>query len=109
MLKLVPGRGWVKIRELSSLMLAKVVQTLDETSFIVGGSKDRNSLQTVAEMHSYQVRNGIVSNSRCADMKVSRSSHGCTINVRRNEIYVAGGYHEGVLTRSCEAYSISTD
>ena len=39
-------------------------------------------------------------------MALSRSSHGCTINVHRNEIYVAGGYHEGELTRSVEAYSI---
>ena len=29
LLKLIPNRGWVKIKELSNLMLAKVVQTLD--------------------------------------------------------------------------------
>ena len=39
-------------------------------------------------------------------MLLSRSSHGCTINVHTNEIYVAGGYHQGELTRECEAYSV---
>ena len=39
-------------------------------------------------------------------MKLSRSSHGCTINVHKNEIYVAGGYNMGELTRSCEAFSV---
>ena len=42
-------------------------------------------------------------------MQYSRSSHGCTINVHKNEIYVAGGYNNGELTRSCEAYSIESN
>ena len=39
-------------------------------------------------------------------MLLSRSSHGCTVNLHKNEIYVAGGYFSGNLTRSCEVYSI---
>ena len=42
-------------------------------------------------------------------MQVSRSSHGCTVNVYKNEIYVAGGYHMGELTRCCEAYSVQSN
>jgi len=42
-------------------------------------------------------------------MEYSRSSHGCTVNVHKNEIYVAGGYHNGELTRTCEAYSIQAN
>ena len=39
-------------------------------------------------------------------MIVPRSSFGCVINVITNEIYVAGGYVNGQVTRRCEAYSI---
>lgn len=90
-------------------MLAKVVQTLDECAYVIGGARDRNSTQTNAEMNLYQVRNGAVYTESKAPMSLSRSSHGTTINVHKNEIYVAGGYHNGELTRSCEAYSISTN
>lgn len=38
LLKLIPGRGWVKIREMTNLMLAKTVQTLDEAAFVLGGA-----------------------------------------------------------------------
>jgi len=36
-----------------------------------------------------------------------RSNFGCTVNVASNEIIVAGGYENGVLTRSCEIYSVA--
>ncbi len=39
----------------------------------------------------------------------SRSSFGCTVNVHTNEIYVAGGYTNGVTTRKCEAYNVATN
>ena len=57
----------------------------------------------------YQVRNGAVHTEKRADLQFSRSSHGATVNVHKNEIYVAGGYHMGELTRTCEAYSLSTN
>jgi len=60
LLKLIPGRGWVKCRELTGLMLAKTVQTLDETAYVIGGARDRNSTQTISEMHQYQIRMGAV-------------------------------------------------
>ena len=44
-----------------------------------------------------------------APLIYSRSSHGCVVNVHKNEIYVAGGYHNGVLTRTCEAYNVKTN
>lgn len=53
LLKLIPGRGWVKIRDMNNLMLAKAVQTLDEAAFIVGGARDRNSSQTLTEVNMY--------------------------------------------------------
>ena len=43
LLKLIPGRGWVKIRDMQNLMLAKTVQTLDEAAYVIGGARDRNS------------------------------------------------------------------
>ena len=43
LLKLVPGRGWAKIHETPELYLSKVVQTIDEIAFIVGGAKDKLS------------------------------------------------------------------
>lgn len=87
-------------------MLAKVVQTLDEAAYIVGGSQDRNSQQTLSQMVMFQVRNGVVHTERKAEMLQSRSSHGCTINTHRDEIYVAGGYHMGELTSTSEAYCV---
>ena len=39
-----------------------------------------------------------------APMLMSRSSFGCTVNVHTKEIYVAGGYNNGVTTRQCEAF-----
>ena len=87
-------------------MLAKTVQTLDECAYVIGGSRDRNSSQTISEVSMFQVRTGVIHREKKADMLLSRSSHGCTINVHTNEIYVAGGYHQGELTRECEAYSV---
>lgn len=42
-------------------------------------------------------------------MICSRSSFGCTYNVHTNEIYVAGGYENGQLSRKCEKYDIATN
>lgn len=106
LLKLIPGRGWVKIKDLGTLMLSKVVQTLDEEAYVIGGSNDRNSSTTLDTVTMMQVRGNQVHSEAKASMAVSRSSHGCTINVHKNEIYVAGGYHNGDLTRTCEAYSL---
>jgi hypothetical protein len=44
-----------------------------------------------------------------APMISSRSSFGCTINVHRNEIYVAGGYSNSVIMNRCEAYNVDTN
>ena len=41
LLKLVPGRGWAKMRETKDLFLSKCVQTIDDTAYIIGGSRDR--------------------------------------------------------------------
>ena len=43
LLKMIPGRGWVKLRELQNRLLAKVVQTLDESAYVIGGALDRES------------------------------------------------------------------
>ena len=40
-------------------------------------------------------------------MQYSRCSFATTVNVHTNEIYVAGGYHEGKLTRTCEVYKVN--
>lgn len=109
MLKLIPGRGWVKIKALPDLLLTKVAQTIDDSAFVVGGSHDRNSKQTISEVNVYQVKNGSIHTERKADMLESRSAHGCTVNMHKNEIYVAGGYHMGELTDTCEAYSVQSN
>lgn len=44
-----------------------------------------------------------------APMISSRSSFGCTVNVHSNEIYVAGGYTNGITTARCEAYNAHTN
>lgn len=44
-----------------------------------------------------------------APMISSRSSFGCTYNAHTNEIYVAGGYEYGHLTRKCEKYDIAAN
>lgn len=57
----------------------------------------------------FQVRNGAIHSERKADMIYSRSSHGCTANHHTNQIYVAAGYHQGELTKTCEVYSVSSN
>lgn len=42
-------------------------------------------------------------------MQLSRASFGCTYSPSKNEIFVAGGYNEGELTKKCEKYSIAED
>lgn len=42
-------------------------------------------------------------------MNDPRASFGCTISPQRQEIYVAGGYINGVPTDKCEVYSIQND
>ena len=89
--------------------LAKTVQMLPEAAYVIGGTRDRESRQTIAEVHLFEVRNGCIHTERKADLLQSRSSHGCTGNVHKNEVYVAGGYHLGELTDSCEAYSVQSN
>lgn len=48
LLKLVPGRGWIKIKEMQNLIKARAVMTLNETAYLLGGAHDRNSLQTTS-------------------------------------------------------------
>lgn len=43
LLKLFPGRGWAKVYETPELFLSKVVQTVDEVAYIIGGAKDKQS------------------------------------------------------------------
>ena len=110
MLKLVPGKGWAKMRETKDLFLSKCVQTLDDSAFIIGGSRDRQSQSTISDVVQYTVKaTGVITQEIKAPMLTARSSHGCVVNVHTNEIYVAGGYHEGKLTRSCEAYSVKNN
>lgn len=107
LLKLFPGRGWAKVYETPELFLSKVVQTVDEVAYIIGGAKDKQSQQTVRDVVAIRLL-GNQKIERCdkAPMISSRSSFGCVINVTRNEIYVAGGYIDGQITRKCEVYSI---
>lgn len=42
-------------------------------------------------------------------MLSSRASFGCTYSPSRNEIFVAGGYVEGELSKKCEYYSVAED
>jgi hypothetical protein len=44
-----------------------------------------------------------------ATMITSRSSFGCTVNVHSGEIYVSGGYSNGVTIKKCEAYSVQAN
>ena len=53
LLKLLPNRGWVKIKETKDLFLTKVVQTMDETALIIGGASDRNSSNTLSEVSAF--------------------------------------------------------
>ena len=39
----------------------------------------------------------------------SRAAFGCTINIKANEIYVAGGYSKGTTINKCEKYNIIKD
>ena len=43
LLKLVPGRGWAKVIDTPYLYLSKVVQSVDEVAYIIGGAKDKLS------------------------------------------------------------------
>lgn len=106
LLKLFPGRGWAKVYETPELFLSKVVQTVDETAYIIGGAKDKQSQQTVRDVVAIRLVNQRLEKCEKAPMLSSRSSFGCVINVTRDEIYVAGGYIDGQITRKCEVYSI---
>jgi N-acetylneuraminic acid mutarotase len=44
-----------------------------------------------------------------APMSDSRSSFGCTVNVHKKEIYVAGGYTKALTTKKCEAYNVDSN
>ena len=57
-------------------------------------------------MTQYKIEGTRVVENEVAPMLTSRASFGCTLNVHDNEIYVLGGYSNGVATRSCEAYNI---
>lgn len=74
---------------------------------MVGGSNDRNSEHTLNDLLAYSIQNGKIVCEEKSKMMLSRSSHAATINVYKNELYVAGGYHNGKLTRTCEVYSIA--
>jgi Kelch motif len=107
LLKLIPGKGWAKVYETPELYLSKVVQGMDETAYIIGGAKDKLSQTTVKDVIAIRIGNqGKIEKCEKTPMNTSRSSFGSVINVNRNEIYVAGGYVNGQLTKSCEAYSI---
>ena len=110
LLKLIPGRGWAKINEFKDHFLSKCVQTPNENAYVIGGARDNKSQSTLGDVVMHAVyNNGKVETKNCASMINSRSSFGCTVNIIRDEIYVAGGYTNGVLTRNCEAYSIKDD
>ena len=46
LLKLVPGKGWAKVAGVN-LYLAKCVQLKDQSVFIIGGSNDQKSVETI--------------------------------------------------------------
>jgi len=88
--------------------MAKCVQIADqEVAFVIGGSRDKNA-HSINEVKSFYVKpeTSQIEVKEKAPMLHPRSNFGCTVNVATNEIIVAGGYENGVLTRSCEIYNV---
>ena len=109
LLKNIPGKGWAKVAGIQ-LFLAKCAQLPDQSVYIIGGSHDQKSTETISSCTKYQIQpNGRVQMQEQAPMKDSRSSFGCTVNVHKKEIYVAGGYTRGQTTKKCEAYNVDNN
>lgn len=47
LLKLLPGKGWAKVAPVQ-LFLAKCAQMPDQSVYIIGGSNDQKSAETVS-------------------------------------------------------------
>ena len=50
LLKLLPGRGWVKVMPFPDLFMAKCVYTPDQRVFIIGGAKDSKTRMTLRDV-----------------------------------------------------------
>lgn len=110
LLKLVPHKGWIKIKDFQGLFVAKIVQTLDEKAYVIGGAKDNKSIQTLGDTLCLSVSpQGKMIEKKCASMITPRSSFGCTVNAHKNHIIVAGGYEHATLIKKCEYYDIARD
>ena len=80
----------------------------DQSVYIIGGSTDQKSTETLNAVTRYKIEaGGKVVMEEMAPMISTRSSFGCTVNVHQNEIYVAGGYVMGAVSRKCEAYNVT--
>eukprot|EP00347_Sterkiella_histriomuscorum_P021345 403334310 len=108
-LKLVPGQGWIKLAECQNILLAKLVFTMDDKVYIIGGAKDQKAKETLADVTEFnydQTQNQLLPTAM-PKMITSRASFGCVFSVQRNEIYVVGGYEFGEITKKCEKFSIA--
>lgn len=77
--------------------MAKCVYTLNDVVYTIGGAKDQQAKETVNEVIA-SMMNPVTNKTdsiKKANMLISRSSFGCTINPTKNEIFVAGGYSNG--------------
>lgn len=51
LLKLLPGRGWVKMLPFPDLFMAKCVYTPENRVFIIGGAKDNKTRVTLRDVY----------------------------------------------------------
>lgn len=91
--------------------MAKCVYTLDDVVYTIGGARDQRTRETIADVitSQYNPATNTVISTQKAKMQISRASFGCTYSPSKNEIFVAGGYTEGVLSKKCEKYSVAND
>jgi|LauGreDrversion4_2_1035121.scaffolds.fasta_scaffold5375515_1 hypothetical protein len=54
LLKLLPGKGWAKVASVN-LYLAKCAQMPDQSVYIIGGSNDQKSAETVNSVTHYKI------------------------------------------------------
>ena len=110
-LKLLPGQGWTRFTDHQQLFMSKCVFTLDEQVFTVGGARDQKTKQTIPDLIQtwWDKNTNTAVSTQKANMQMSRASFGCTYCPNKNEIFVAGGYCEGVLTKKVERYSVAED
>lgn len=90
--------------------MAKCVYTPDERVFVIGGARDNKTQQTISDVTEYGVMpNGQVTYKTRAPMRDTRASFGCVLSPVRQEVFVAGGYINGEVSKKCERYSLVND